>query len=245
MRWRSDIPEQPSAETSLEQGVADPDAAPARAGRAREPERSCIVTRAKGPPAELLRFGLGPDGVVVPDIRARLPGRGAWVTAEASVVSTAVKRKSFARAFKTEVAVPPDLAALVEGLLERDALQALSLANKAGLVLTGAFKVEAGIGAKSITALVHAAEAGADGRRKLDAALTRQLGDAARMVARIQFFRSDQLDLALGRTNVIHAALAVGSASDGFVSRAQRLARFRTGSVQTGAAMEPNRSIDD
>ncbi len=244
MRWRSDIAEQPSAETDLEPVRDDPGEEPAR-GRSREPERSCIVTRAKGPPAELLRFGLGPDGVVVPDIRARLPGRGAWVSAEASVVSTAVKRKSFARAFKAEVVVPPDLAALVDDLLERDALQALSLANKAGLVSAGTFKVEAAIGSKAIVALVHAAEAGADGRRKVDAALTRRLGEAARMVARIQIFRSGQLDLALGRTNVIHAALAVGSASDGFVSRAQRLARFRTGSVQAGAAMEPNRSIDD
>ena len=209
------------------------------------PERTCIVTRAKGAPGVMLRFALAPDGEVVPDIRAKLPGRGAWVTPAAGVVAEAIRKKSFARAFKAEVRIPADLVQRVETLLERDALQGLSLANKAGLVTAGMAKVEAAIGSGAPAALVHALEGGQDGRRKLDAALRRRLGEAADDVPRVQIFRSDQLDLALGRTNVIHAALAVGSASEGFVSRSQRLARFRAGGLKAQAAAEPKRFIDE
>ena len=191
------------------------------------PERTCIVTRSKGAPEALIRFVVGPDRVVVPDIRQRLPGRGAWVTAERAVVAEAVKRKSFRRAFKSEVEVPPTLADLIDGLMEKDALQALAMANKAGLVVTGATKVEGSIGPKVPAALVHASDGSADGLRKLEAAVRRLLGDDADAVCRIRDFRSDQLDLALGRTNVIHAAVAGGTAGEGFVSRARRLARYR------------------
>ena len=209
------------------------------------PERSCIVTRHKDSPEALLRFVLGPDGSVVPDIRAKLPGRGAWVKAEAKVLAEAVKRKSFARAFKTEVTVSPELVETVEALLEKDALQALSIANKAGLVVAGASKVEAEAASRSIAALIHALDGSADGKRKVEASIRRVLGDGADGIARVQIFRSDQLDLALGRTNVIHAALAVGSASKGFISRSQRLDRFRCGSPQANAAVGPHRSIEE
>lgn len=208
------------------------------------PERTCIVTRAKGTPEDMLRFALAPDGSVVPDIRAKLPGRGAWVTAEAAIVAEAVRRKSFARAFKADAKVAPDLVDMVDLLLEKDALQALSLANKAGLVVAGSTKIEAAAGSRALAALVHAREGGQDGRRKLDAAIKRQLGEAADRIPRVQIFRSDQLDLALGRTNVIHAALAEGSASTGFVARSQRLDRFRCGNPSANAT-GPMRSTDE
>ena len=191
------------------------------------PERSCIVTRRKGPPEDFVRFVVAPDGSVVPDVRRKLPGRGAWVTAECALVADAVKRRSFARAFKKPVEVPPDLAETVDGLLEKDALQALSIANKAGLVVAGSVKIEGSLGPQVPAALVHASDGSPDGTRKLEAAMRRRLGDAADLVTRIRIFRSEQLDLALGRTNVIHAAVAGGTAGDGFVSRAGRLIRYR------------------
>ncbi len=221
----------------------DPDGSP-EADR-EGPERSCIVTRVKASPEALLRFALAPDGSVVPDLRAKLPGRGAWVTAEATVLAEAIKRKSFARAFKSEVMVSPDLVDMVDGLMEKDALQSLSLANKAGLVVAGASKVEAEAAARPVAALIHASDGSADGKRKVEASVRRHLGDAADAITRVQIFRSDQLDLALGRTNVIHAALAVGSASKGFISRSQRLNRFRCGSPQAIAAVGPHRSIEE
>lgn len=209
------------------------------------PERSCIVTRAKAAPEDLIRFVLAPDGTVVPDIRAKLPGRGAWVTGRASTVAEAVRRKAFARAFKAEARASADLPALVDALLEKDALQALSLANKAGLVVAGMTKVESLAAERPLAAVIHAGDGSQDGRRKLDAAIKRRVGEAAAEIPRVQIFASSQLDLALGRTNVIHAALAVGSASQGFVSRSQRLDRFRCAAPTADAAAGTARSIEE
>ena len=191
------------------------------------PERTCIATRRAGAKEQLIRFVVGPDRSVVPDIRGKLPGRGAWVWADAATLAIAVKRKAFARAFKAEVIVPAELVASVDGLLASDALQSLAMANKAGLVTSGTTKVEAAIMGKSVICLVHATEASQDGIRKLAAAVRRRLGDQAGSISRVQIFASDQLDLALGRTHVIHALLAAGAVSDGFIARSKRLERFR------------------
>ena len=136
-----------------------------------EPERTCILTRQPGAPGDLMRFVLGPDGAVVPDIRHKLPGRGAWVTPTAAAVREVVKRKLFARAFKAEVNVPADLAETVDAALVRDLVGALSLANKAGAVTAGFGKVEAALRDGAACALIHAREAAEDGRRKLAGAL--------------------------------------------------------------------------
>ena len=239
--------EDPAGQGASEQGISeqevsgqdpsDPAAFPDTGS-----ERTCIVTRRKGAPDTFIRFVVGPDRAVVPDLRCKLPGRGAWVTAEKAVVLEAMKRKSFKRAFKSEVEVPPTLAELIDGLMEKDALQALSLANKAGLVVAGATKVEGSIGPKVPAALVQASDGSPDGVRKMEAAVRRLLGDEADALPRIRDFRSDQLDLALGRTNVIHAAVAGGTVGEGFVSRARRLKRYR--GEPPAQAAGPERSID-
>ena len=229
--------EAPAGQGDAADDPSDPAAYPDRG-----PERTCIVTRRKGAPDMFIRFVVGPGREVVPDLRCKLPGRGAWVTAERAVVMEAVKRRSFRRAFKTEVEVPPTLADLIDGLMEKDALQALSLANKAGLVVAGATKVEGSIGPKVPAALVQASDGSADGIRKMEAAVRRLLGDGAEAIPRIRDFRSDQLDLALGRTNVIHAAVAGGTAGEGFVSRVRRLKRFRGEPLARAAG--PARSIE-
>ena len=207
------------------------------------PERTCIVTRTKGGKDALIRFVLGPDKSVVPDIRAKLPGRGAWVLADKGTLALAIRRKAFSRAFKTEAVVRPDLPALVETLLEADALQTLALVNKAGLVTSGSMKVEKALMEKTVIGLLHATEAAQDGIRKIEAAARRKLGDDAGRVRRIQIFAADQLDLALGRTHVIHAALTAGAVSEGFIARSERLERFR-GLVPLSAVVNKRAAAD-
>ncbi len=193
------------------------------------PERTCIVTRRKGVPDALIRFVIGPDATVVPDIRRRLPGRGVWVTASEATVAEAVRKQAFGRGFKAKVAVDAALAARVGELLVHDALQSLAMANKVGAVTTGFAKVEAAVGAGRVVAVLHASDASEDGIRKLDAVRRREgrHQPGADPVPAIKLFASQQLDLALGRTNVIHASLAVGPASQAFLKRCRRAMAYR------------------
>ena len=130
------------------------------------------------------------------------------------------------------------MAETVEMLLERDALQALSIANKAGLVVVGAFKVDSAIAAGGVTALIQASDGAADGAAKRLQALRAKLGPEASAIVRVDIFLSGQLDLALGRANVIHAALKHGAASSAFLARADRLRRYRDGAPPTATETE-------
>ena len=205
----------------------------------RELERLCVATRAVRPVSELIRFVVGPNGEAVPDLKAKLPGRGVWVTATAAALGDAIKRKALARSFKREVTLPADLVERTGQLLERAALDALAVAGKAGQVAAGFTRVEAAIAHGQVTALIHAAEAAPDGVRKLDAALHREPGAGSIEVTRS--FTSAQLDLALGRPNVIHAALLAGAPGDTFLARLRRLERFRAGDLRhKGAKVAPS-----
>lgn len=204
-----------------------------------EPERTCIVTRAAQPPAGLIRFVLGPDHQVVPDLKHKLPGRGVWITARADMVEEAIKRRLFSRAFKTDARASETLAEDIGRILREDLRQGLSLANKAGAVITGFQKVESAVTDKPIVALIHAAEAAEDGRRKIANQLRKRLGDAISSFPVIQELSNDELDLALGRSNVIHAALVAGAGSDGFLNRWHRYRIFRgIDADQTGLGNE-------
>jgi predicted RNA-binding protein YlxR (DUF448 family) len=187
-----------------------------------EPERTCIVTREVRPPEALIRFVAGPDGTVVPDLKHKLPGRGVWVTARSDLVQEAVKRRLFARAFKAEAKVSATLADDIRRKLREDLRQSLSLANKAGAVIAGFAKVESAIAEKPLAALIHAAEAAEDGRRKITNQLRKRFGDAISSFPVIQDLSNDELGLALGRSHVIHAALITGAGSDGFLNRWHR-----------------------
>jgi predicted RNA-binding protein YlxR (DUF448 family) len=192
-------------------------------------ERSCALTREVLPVAEMVRFVVAPDGAVVPDVKRKLPGRGLWISGSRAAIAEAVKRNVFARGFKREVKVSGELAGETERLLERAALDALAIAGKAGLVITGFSKVEAATGRDDLVALVHAADAGDDGKRKLAAALRRSSDEKPREIAVLETFGGSQLDLALSRPNVVHAALLAGPVSETFLARARRLQRFRSG----------------
>ncbi|HTH35666.1 MAG TPA: RNA-binding protein [Xanthobacteraceae bacterium] len=190
-------------------------------------ERLCVATGVVRPVADMIRFVVGPDGRAVPDVKEKLPGRGVWVTATHDALYDAIKRKVFARGFKRDVRLPADLVSQTERLMERAALDALAMAGKAGLVAAGFTKAEIALQREDIVALLHAAEASPDGVRKLEGARRQRQPDGAIVVVRA--LTSAQLDLALGRPNVVHAALLAGPPSNTFLARLRRLERFRTG----------------
>lgn len=199
--------------------------------RARGSERLCVATREVRPVADLIRFVVGPNGEAVPDLKRNLPGRGVWVTASREILGEAIKRKAFARGFKRDVRLPADLIERTGRLLEQSVLDALAIAAKAGSVVSGFAKVENALAHDHVVGLLHAAEAAPDGVKKLNAALRRNPNSGS--VPVIQALTGLQLDLALGRPNVIHAALLAGPVSDTFLARLQRLERFRTGDLGT------------
>lgn len=194
--------------------------------RARERARLCAATRTVRPVSELIRFVVGPDGEAVPDVKNKLPGRGIWITATRDALGEAIKRKAFARGFKREVRLPSHFVDSTEKLLERAVLDALAVAGKAGLVAAGFAKTETALAREKVVALLHAAEASSEGTRKLDAVMRRRSGETPIVIG---FLASAQLDLALNRPNVVHAALLAGPASETVLARCKRLERFRTG----------------
>ena len=191
--------------------------------------RMCAVSREVRAIDELIRFVVAPSGDVVPDLKRKLPGRGLWIAASRRTVAEAVRRHHFSRGFKRDVRVAATLPADTEALLERSCSEALAMAAKAGQVVSGYAKVEGLLEQGRAEALVHASDGAADGIRKLDAIAgqrSRNIGDSHRLPI-VTALTSAQLDLALGRSNVIHAALLAGPASKTFLSRCQILVRYR------------------
>jgi predicted RNA-binding protein YlxR (DUF448 family) len=191
--------------------------------------RMCAVTRKVRPIEELIRFVVAPTGEVIPDLKRKLPGRGLWVSASRKLVAEAVRRHQFSKGFKRDVRVAPGLAADTENLLIRSVIEALAMAAKAGQVVAGFGKVEDALAQGQARALIHASDGAADGIRKLDATARQNAGinDESNQIRVVTALTSEQLDLALGRSNVVHAALLAGPASKTFLSRSQTLVRYR------------------
>ncbi|MEM7497903.1 MAG: RNA-binding protein [Pseudomonadota bacterium] len=194
----------------------------ARGGRAKEreaPERRCIATGRSGPTAPLIRFVLSPDGErVVPDLAAKLPGRGAWLTADRALAEKAEAKRLFSRAFRRAVALPEGLPYLLENLLARRLIETVALARKAGQAVTGFEKVRARLPAGNVV-LLTACNAAAEGRRKL-----LKLAPEAPEIAVLS---DSELGLAFGREFAIHAALDAGGMADRALHEAGRLGGFR------------------
>ena len=191
--------------------------------------RMCAVTRAVRPIDELIRFVVSPAGQVVPDVKRKLPGRGLWISASRRLVAEAVRRNHFSRGFRREVDAAPGLPEDTEELLVRAVIEALAIAAKAGEVVAGFAKVESALQQRRVAALIHAVDGAADGTRKLDAVArqnTANIEESGKFPV-FDMLTSEQLDLALGRSNVIHAALLAGSAGKTFLSRSQLLVRYR------------------
>ena len=190
------------------------------------PERTCVLTRRKAAKEELIRLALSPDGEVAPDVRARAPGRGAWIgvsRTELDVANANGKLKAaLQRAFKiNDVRLPPDLGERTRHALRQGALDRLGMEARASNLISGSDKIEAAARAGKVHLLLHAADASDDGRRRLDQAW-RVGGGAERGV----IFPEPRtiLSMALGRDNVVHVALTDPAAASR-VSHA--LARWR------------------
>jgi hypothetical protein len=191
--------------------------------------RMCAVTREVRPVDELIRFVVSPQGEAIADLKRKLPGRGMWISASHQAVAEAVRRNQFSKGFRRNVRVAPTLVADTERLLVRSAIEALAMAAKAGQVVSGFSKVEDALRQRQAGALIHASDGAADGIRKLDGVLRQNcaINDESREFPVVTALTSEQLDLALGRSNVIHAALLAGPASKTFLSRSHILVRYR------------------
>lgn len=181
----------------------------------RTPERTCVLTRRKGDRSRLIRLALSPNGTAAPDVRARAPGRGAWISVGRDALEEAVEKGklkgALQRAFKTgDVTVPSDLAELTSQALRQATLDRLGMEARAGNLVTGADRIEAAARAGKVHLLVHAADAREDGRKRLDQAW-RSGGGGPRGV----IFPEGRtiLSIALGRENVVHVALIEAAAA--------------------------------
>lgn len=190
--------------------------------------RMCIVSRTSLPANSLIRFVAGPDGQAVPDLKRRLPGRGAHVEATRAAVALAARRGLLRRALKTEIRGADALPDMVDGLLARSALGSLGLARKAGQLLTGAAKVEAALRGNRAAALLAASDAAPDGVRKMEQARRAAAGGRMESAAPIfRLFSSAELDLAIGGGNVVHAAVLSGDAGSALLKRLRALSVYR------------------
>ncbi|WHO40375.1 DUF448 domain-containing protein [Sphingobium sp. AP49] len=176
-------------------------------------ERKCILTGDRADPETLIRLAVGPEGQVLPDIRAKAPGRGAWigvsrVELEAALAKGKLKG-ALARAFKeTNLHIPEDLAEKVEAGLRQDLLSRLGLEAKASMLLTGSEKIEVACRKGIVKMLLHAADAGADGNRKLDQALrVGQEAEGTDLAGIVLPVDRGALSMAMGRDNVVHIAV--------------------------------------
>jgi len=187
----------------------------------RNPERKCIVTGTVRAKTELIRFVIGPDGTLVPDIDGRLPGRGLWLSAERDVVKTACAKRSFAKAARAKVEVETDLDERIEALLVRKGLEIIGLARRAGQLITGFEKVRSWLKSGNKPGLLLAARDGADdGRRKIRA--------LAPGLPVIDLFDAEELGSALGRDQAVHGVIAEGGLAERLLAETHRLAGFRS-----------------
>lgn len=197
-----------------------------------EIERRCALTFEVKPAADLIRFVVGPDDVLVPDTDAKAEGRGVWISLGENFVAEAVKKKAFAKSLKTAVTVPEDLPALTRRRLEQRFVASLQMAKKSGQLMTGAMKVKAALETGEAIALVTAIDAAEDGRKKMLATLkasskaAEEQGLPGADRPHFELLDSAQLGLALGIESVIHAAPTQGAAGEAAVKRAERLARY-------------------
>jgi uncharacterized protein len=185
-------------------------------------ERRDIVSGTVMPDSRLMRFAADPDGNVVPDASAKLPGRGLWVASTRAAITTAVEKKLFSRAAKATATA--DLADRAEKALVTRMLGDLGIARRSGQLLLGFDNVLRGLESpKPPKVLIEAFDGAADGKRKLYAAAHRM---ELKCVV-IESLTSAELGLALGRENVIHAAVQPGGLADRLTFDAERLSGFR------------------
>ncbi|MBV9150816.1 MAG: RNA-binding protein [Alphaproteobacteria bacterium] len=196
---------------------------------ARSPQRRCIVTGENRDRSALLRFVIGPDGEVVPDVAGRLPGRGLWLTPRRDIVERALAKRLFARAARRPVVAAPGLADRVEALLARRCCDALGLARRAGAAVAGFERVGEAVRREQAALLLVAIDGAEAARRKLAAIA----GDRP-----VAVLSAAELGVAFGRERIVHAAIAGGTLCDRLRVDLQRLAGFRAGPAIEGTAVD-------
>ena len=193
---------------------------PAEASPKEAPRRRCIVTGETGGRDGLVRFVIGPDARVVPDIAGKLPGRGLWLQCRRDIVRQAISKRSFERAARAKVAVDDDLDRRVEELLSRRLIDLIGMARRAGLAVQGFAKVSALVRAGEAAVLIAAADGAEDGRRKLRA--------LASALPCIEALNTAELGRAFGRDSTVHAALRAGRLASALLQEAARLRAYRS-----------------
>lgn len=191
--------------------------------------------------SRLIRFVPAPDGSVAPDLARKLPGRGLWVAADRASIDTAVRKNLFARSAKAPLKPAADLADLVEKLLVRRCLDQLGLARREGVLISGFEKCAAAIRGGRAAWLIEAADGSADGRGKL-LALAKHASPAPGICGA---FSADDLSLALGLENAIHAVLLKGGRADRWTLEVERLAGFRPLRPEGWSRAEPGDGAED
>jgi len=183
-------------------------------------ERKCILSGDRADPAALVRLALSPDDGVMPDVRAKAPGRGAWVGVSREELTKAMAngklKGALARAFKTgPISFPDNLAALIDDALERQTMERLGLEARASKLLTGSEKIDVAARRGQVRMLLHAADAAADGCRKLDQAWRVGKGEEGTDLAgQVLLAGRDALSKAVGRENVVHIAVTDSQAAE-------------------------------
>ncbi|WP_102829843.1 RNA-binding protein [Bartonella bovis] len=190
-------------------------------------ERTCIVTKKSASTGALIRFVVGPNNQIVPDLKANLPGRGIWVSAHYNTIEEAIKRKAFSKNLKTDVEVASNLANIVDKLLLKAALGSLSMARKAGAVVTGLTKVDSAIRSGQVALVLHAKEATEDGKRKVLQAIYAIQQKTNQDIKVLSLFTSDEMSVAFGANLVIHAALLNTKSTEGFSKTINKLIAYR------------------
>jgi uncharacterized protein len=208
--------------------LCDDDLSHVDADDERGPLRRCIVTRLRQPPEAMIRFVMGPDRSIVPDLRANLPGRGIWLSARRDVLETALARKAFARAARAEVLAPADLPAVIEAALTRRVIEVLGLTRRAGQAVCGFAKAREWLVANRAVLIVQAADGSVDERARL-------LG--GRAVPVIAPLPAQALGRIFGRDHAVHVAVSAGRLATTLQTETMRLAgirRTRTEADQPG-----------
>ncbi len=188
-------------------------------GEAKGPLRRCIVSGRRLPKETMLRFVIGPQGAVVPDVNGRLPGRGFWLSAERDMLHKALEKNLFAKAARKHVGVSPGLADQAEALLARRCLDLVGMARRAGQVVAGFEKVQALLRSGGAAVLLAARDGAKDGRSKLQA--------LAGSLPVVGLFSSAELAAALGRDHVVHVAISRGRLADTLLAEVERLEGLR------------------
>ena len=200
-----------------------------RAGQPKDrsdgPDRKCIATGEVQPKHGLIRFAVGPDGQIAPDLAEKLPGRGIWVAADRAAIDKAAKKGLFARAAKQPVTVPDGLSDLLEGMLARRVIELISLTRKGGRATTGYERVKDWLSKEQAEVLIQASDGSERGKSKLSTPYGGSF---------IGWLTAAELGHAFGRQTAVHAALGAGGLSKRVVEEAARLKGLRVSDGDSG-----------